>query len=141
MSTHDKFEADLWLLIKPAPDVPNQWVAHCLDLDIVTQGNSMEHAFEMLREAVGMTVCDDLEAGRDPRRRKKAPQVCWDEWDRILKHGHRVPFKEFIRTKNIVAVIPVHFVAKRRGLKIEKRPEAWMADALNRRATSSRARA
>jgi predicted RNase H-like HicB family nuclease len=141
VSTHDKFEAELWLSIRPAPGVPNQWVAHCLDLDIVTQGNSVEHAFEMLSEAVGMTVCDDLEAGRNPRRRKTAPQASWDEWDRVLKHGHRVPFKEFIHAKNITVVIPVHFVAKRKGLKIEKRPEAWMIDALTRRASPSRARA
>ena len=136
MSTHEKFEADLWLLIKPAPDVRNQWVGHCLDLDIVTQGNSIAHAFEMLREAVGMAVCYDLEAGRNPHDRKRAPPESWAEWERVLKNGHRVPFKDFVREKNITVVIPVHFIAKRRGLKIEKRPEAWMIDALSKGANS-----
>lgn len=40
--------------VHPCPDVPGQWIAHDFERDIVTQGNSKEHALEMLEEAVHM---------------------------------------------------------------------------------------
>lgn len=56
-----------------------QWVAHCLDLDIISQGNSIDHATEMLREAVGMSVWDDLESDTYTRQ-TKAPPEYWQEY-------------------------------------------------------------
>ena len=67
-----------WVFVRPADDVAGQWVAHCLEFDVVTQGNSLAHALEMVVEAVSMVVADDLDAGRDPLARR-APPPCWDE--------------------------------------------------------------
>jgi len=36
----------------------DQWVAVCLEYDVVTQGDSEEHAKEMIREAVELHVED-----------------------------------------------------------------------------------
>lgn len=36
----------------PAEDVPGQWVAHVIELDLITQGNSLRHALEMAGEAI-----------------------------------------------------------------------------------------
>ena len=36
----------------------DQWVAVCLEIDVVTQGNSEEHALEMIREAVELHLED-----------------------------------------------------------------------------------
>jgi hypothetical protein len=65
----NSFQARIWYVIERAVDVPGEWVGHCLDFDVVTQGRDAKHAFEMLQESVGMVVVDDLESGRDPRAR------------------------------------------------------------------------
>ena len=46
------------VLLEPALDVPGQWTAHNLDLDIISQGNSPEHALAMIREATQLVVED-----------------------------------------------------------------------------------
>lgn len=60
-----------------APDLQGQWVGHCLDVDVVSQGGSLKQAYEMIREAVDMVVLDDLNAGRDPSKRS-APREEWE---------------------------------------------------------------
>ena len=45
-----------WALIYPSLDVEGEWVAHCLDFDIVSQGTSPGHAGTMIREACGIVV-------------------------------------------------------------------------------------
>lgn len=67
-----------WVKFWPAPDLPGQWIAHCLDFDVVTQGNSLPHTMTMAHEAITMTICDDLDEGRDPAERR-APQEFWNE--------------------------------------------------------------
>jgi predicted RNase H-like HicB family nuclease len=81
-----------WAVVRPAEDLADQWVAHCLEFDIVTQGNSIEHAIDMLGEAMFMVLSEDLAAGKDPLLRR-APEECWVElWD-IVKHGHQAELK------------------------------------------------
>ena len=80
---------NLWLTVRRAPDLPGQWLAHCLDLDVMTQGNSLAHAIEMAREAVRMVIEDDLDAGRDPLDRR-APEEDWTELYAVLDHLHPV---------------------------------------------------
>lgn len=38
--------------IYPAPDLPGQWVAHDTESDVITQGNTRQHAKSMLTEAI-----------------------------------------------------------------------------------------
>lgn len=136
MGTMNKFDANLWLWVKAAPDVPGQWVAHCLDLDLVTQGDSPEHALRMLQDAVALTVFDDLRSGHDPAARPKAPKEDWDEMFDMLKHGQKVPFGHIPEKVVALAVCARFFMHHRvlRGddLSMEKRPPAWMIDQVGR---------
>jgi predicted RNase H-like HicB family nuclease len=86
MSSRRRFSC--WAIIQPAEDIPGQWVAHCLDLDVVTFGSSIEQALKLLREATAMTICDDLNRGADPAERQ-APQELWTPLYRILREGER----------------------------------------------------
>jgi hypothetical protein len=87
---------NLWVVVRPAEDLPDQWVAHCLDLDVVTQGTSFQHAMKMVFEACSMVVADDIVAGRDPSYRR-APENFWTELYEIVQSGHPVPFKSLER--------------------------------------------
>ena len=72
-------------------DVPGQWTSHCLDLDIVSQGNDPAHALAMLEEAVTLCVLNDLLDGLDPRQvRAQAPDESWTVmWRAYGSEGER----------------------------------------------------
>ncbi len=87
---------DLHIVVWPAEDVPGQWLAHCLGLDVVSQGNSLSHAVAMIREAVGMVLTDDLHKGLDPQRRR-APPADWEAMWKRLREARPLPFDEAAR--------------------------------------------
>ncbi len=97
---------NLWVVVRPAEDLANQWVAHCLDLDVVTQGTSFGHAMEMAFEAVSMVVADDIVAGRDPLSRR-APEKFWEELHAIVIGSQAVRFEALLKgvEKEYVKVI------------------------------------
>jgi hypothetical protein len=78
---------EFWLVVRPAADVPGQWVAHCLELDVVTSGNSIRHAFEMAAEASLMTVLDDVAEHGAPRADRRAPDEYWEQLKVIFRRG------------------------------------------------------
>lgn len=82
---------NLWVVVKPAEDLADQWVAHCLDLDVVSQGTSFKHAMDMVFEAAAMVVVDDIVAGRDPLSRR-APDEFWAEMHAIVSNGESVKY-------------------------------------------------
>ena len=43
----------------------DQWVAVCLEYNVMSQGDSEEHALDMIREAVELYLDDLGEAGRE----------------------------------------------------------------------------
>ena len=55
-----------------APDLPGQWIGHCLELDLVTQGNSAQHAIEMLEEALVLVLTESEPQGVPPFRKPEA---------------------------------------------------------------------
>ena len=78
------------VLVYPSEQVPGQWIAVCLEINIVTQGNSLQHAQQMVLEAVLMTIEDDAAIGRDtfdPAWRRPAPSEDWLKYERILQQG------------------------------------------------------
>lgn len=77
---------NFWVVVRPAEDVEGQWVAHCLDLDVVTQGNSIAHAFQMAVEAIAMTVAESLELGIDLLSHR-APDQDWEALAQIQREG------------------------------------------------------
>jgi hypothetical protein len=80
----------VWLMVKPSASLPGTWVAHVLDVDIVTQGDSLGDAIEMAVDAYVMALLDDLTKGRDPRARRRAPPECWEELEHVMQRGERV---------------------------------------------------
>lgn len=64
------------VVIARAEDLPGQWVAHCLDFDIISHGATVEEAARMVIEATKMTIEDDARAGLDPTTRR-APEDHW----------------------------------------------------------------
>ncbi len=81
---------NLWAVFKPAEGVPGEWTAHCLDIDLVSQGRSLRHAMDMLAEAVLICLLDDIQEGFDLLERPRAPQPCWEELEEILHCGEHV---------------------------------------------------
>src|SRR5580704_11273285 len=79
-----------WVLVHPAEDVAGAWVAHALDFDIVTHGESAEHAMNMVVEAVEMVLEEDMAEGRDPYARR-APDAFWEQLQFVQEHGVRLP--------------------------------------------------
>src|SRR5580693_956433 len=75
-----------WVLVEPSEDLTDQWVAHCLDFDVVTQSHDVESAFAMAAEAVASVLVDDLLAGRNPLERR-APEECWKAFYDVMSHG------------------------------------------------------
>ena len=73
---------------------PGVWVAHCLDLDVVTQGVSLMHALDMALEATRMVLDADAGSGRNPLERR-APQKYWEKLYRLMdKPKKRAAFSE-----------------------------------------------
>ena len=76
-------EFPLRVVIYPAPDMKGQWITHGLETDIVTQGDSPEHAMEMMADALKTTI--DYAARhqfssvqRLPFTLRSAPREVWD---------------------------------------------------------------
>lgn len=91
-------------------ELPGQWVAHCLDVDVVTYGNSLRHALEMLREAVDLVVVEDLSTGLEPLERS-APREEWEAMIRCVNGAETraYPLSELLEREETVrfAVVPV----------------------------------
>jgi len=79
-------EFPLRIVIYPAPDLEGQWIAHCLETDVVTQGNSADHAFQMMAEALEAISKFNLSHGRFPVALTPAPKEIWELFD-IEKPG------------------------------------------------------
>jgi regulator of nucleoside diphosphate kinase len=76
------FEENLWVIVQPASDVPGQWLARCLNLDIVSSGASLDGVLGALAQAV--TICMGIEA---PSARRKARREEWALLERIVRDG------------------------------------------------------
>jgi hypothetical protein len=83
---------NLSVLVKPAPDLPGRWVAHCLDLDLMAQADSLWHAVDVTLAVLSEAVADDLHAGLDPLGRRQAPHEFWMELRRVMREGEPLVF-------------------------------------------------
>jgi len=102
-----------WIIVEPAEDIPGVWVAHCLEFDVISQGENPHHAIDSVTEAVAMTVVDDLHNGLDPNERR-APAEYWDRLAQVLKHGSQVSLSEVTGDANVVLATQVTLVFERR---------------------------
>jgi len=82
-----------FVLVHPATDIEGEWVAHCLDYDVVSQGNSLEHALDMVIEATRLVLDDDVRSGREPAERR-APSEMWEPAWKALDEGEKTTLEE-----------------------------------------------
>lgn len=61
------------VVVSPGESVPGAWVAHCLTFDVAAQANDPDEALRLAIESTQIAICDDLNAGLDPRDRR-APE-------------------------------------------------------------------
>lgn len=73
-----------WAFAHRSDERPDQWIAHVLEFDVVTQGNSLQHTMLMAAEAALIVVLEDLAAKRDPFERR-APESEWDPLWTLLR--------------------------------------------------------
>jgi hypothetical protein len=123
------FERNFWLVIKPADDVPGQWVGHCLDLDIVSVGTSLSHAIEMTAEAVCECIVDDLTNDRHPLERRAAPAEFYAELSRIQSSGEYSNTNALPSDAAVIAAVQVQ--VSFHGLRLVDHPQrvlppAWL---------------
>ena len=77
---------NLSMLFHRPEDLPSVWAVHVLDLDVISQGETLQDALKMALEASGMVVRWDVEHRRDPLDRR-APDAFWDKFHDIVLHG------------------------------------------------------
>ena len=66
-----------------------EWVAHCLDLDLVETGPSPDAATSALAEAVGTQVGYAREHDNFAHLFHPAPREAWQRFGEILRGAHR----------------------------------------------------
>ena len=66
--------------------VDGEFVAHCLDLDLVGTGSSVEEAVEQLNDSVRIVVYFCMKSGQTDvsSRCQRAPQKYWDMFSQAL---------------------------------------------------------
>lgn len=73
-----------------------EWVAHCLDLDIVSTGSSAEEAMDQLADAVGTQLWYAREHDNYQHLFRPAPEDAWRKLGEILKGPYRTIFREIV---------------------------------------------
>ena len=66
------------VLVYPAPDIEGQWIAHCLELDMIAQGDSNEDARAVLDDQFRVLLEYNLEHGLVPIQVRPAPPEIWE---------------------------------------------------------------
>lgn len=96
------------LLLYRAPDVPDTWIVHCLDLDAVSQGVSLRDAYNMGIEVIQLLLADDQERGEEPLvRGNKTPWEDWERWRELLRDGARTPLDDVLDRGDDVDTVAV----------------------------------
>ena len=71
-------EFPLRVVVYPAIDLAGQWIAHGLETDVVTQGNSPAHALAMMGDALLSLTTYQALRKRPSLRLRPAPREVWD---------------------------------------------------------------
>jgi len=118
------------ILIRQEAGLEGQWIAHCLNLDLVSQGNSPSDAVRMILEATSIAVIDDMKEGLDPAGRSSAPKDLWDLFARTQQSGTRIAAADVDRLAAsrtlVVALIACIHVAEERAEGSDRLPPPFM---------------
>lgn len=98
-------KTNAWFLFERSQQLSNTWVAHCLDLDVVTYGSNLDDALRMGIEAAQMALSDDLAAGLDSRRRR-APEEDWQRLYELMANAtKRIPVQMLGERQSEVRIV------------------------------------
>ncbi len=118
----------LTVLVTRAEELPGLWVSHCLNLDVISQGETIPKAVEALKEAVLMVMNEDESEGLDPFDRERAPEECWHLLGQIMREG--VPVDSVEDERTIEAVVTQFRVLRVEQTQLEQVPEPWQVAAI-----------
>jgi hypothetical protein len=119
-------EYNFWFVFRRAEDVPGEWTGHCLGLDVVSQGASLQGAMAMLTEACFIVLGDDIAVGKDPLDRR-APESFWSELYKICREGETREFSTLEESK-------VHSIACQVQIKCLRVQDAMHTPIIGRQA-------
>ena len=66
-----------------------EWIAHCLDFDIVSTGPTPDAAIDQLAEAIGAQLWYARQHDNFEHVFRPAPLEAWQKWGEILRGPHR----------------------------------------------------
>ena len=129
------------VLIHSAEDVPGQWIAHCLNWDLISQGDSPSHAAKSMAEVIVLAIDEDASEGLRADDRGPAPATYWDVFRRTQQDGARVAAGDVDRLAKksrlvVAAVMYLETLTPRRRLSLDpdedfpSAPPAFMIAAL-----------
>jgi hypothetical protein len=95
------------VLVYPAPDVEGQWIAHCLELDMIAQGDSNEHARAVLDDQFHVLLEYNLQHGLVPIQVRPAPPEIWEAAG--LHQPDSLEVRAVFRTTNATTKSPLAF--------------------------------
>lgn len=109
------------VLIRREPGL-SDWIAHCLDWDLVSQGSTPIHALAMISESIQIVAEEDARAVLDPDDRPSADEADWRDFQFAQAFGERVAGSQVdelpIHGNPVIAVV-LHYrhadVSARRG--------------------------
>jgi regulator of nucleoside diphosphate kinase len=82
-SLSSAFDENIWVIAQRAGDTPGQWVARCLNLDVVSISSSLQGALRAASEA----VADCLRPGSAPLPRRRPQQREWSLVELLVRDG------------------------------------------------------
>jgi predicted RNase H-like HicB family nuclease len=92
----------IWVYFERDPELGGTWVAHVLDLDLVTQGETLSEAIDMALDAA-ITVLADLvkHPGRiaEAYTAHRAPQEDWDKLWTLFERAPAKPLKIIVQSE------------------------------------------
>jgi hypothetical protein len=85
---------NLWFIVRPSDDIPGDWEAHCLEFDLVAQGQTLGEALELVVESCAIHVRESLRSSCDPYA-TRAPDECWSFRDSVISNGEKLSPEQF----------------------------------------------
>lgn len=96
----------MWFLVQRAEDMPSVWEGHCLDVDAVAHGATVEEALDAAARSASIIIEKDICAKADPARRR-APEEYWRTLMSVIEHGERTSTDELLgmSSEDIIAAL------------------------------------
>lgn len=80
-----------WAHIARCKDVPGAWLASCPAFGVMAQGDSLESAISLIKEAVSLFVVDELDEGRSPHAQASSEPEDWAPLHRLFGRHRAIP--------------------------------------------------